>query len=489
MEKSPTRFKQLIPQVLLGLVAAMTTVPSGMNMGFPSVALTPLTSNNTEGHLDQEQASWFASISSIATPVGCLVCGPLLDRFGRRAGLLSLAPVFTAGWLLLLLRPACPASLYLARVVAGLGTGLASVPGAIFLGEAADRGVRGAFVAWPSVAISLGIFAVYVLGALFKEHWRSVALLSAAVPPATALLTYLFVPETPTWLLTRGRVREAEASFRKLRNLDGTQDIPEDLGREFRAMSVRAAAEPPETGDVGYVVACRRALAPLRLPQAWKPLVVLNTYFFFQQFSGIYVVVGYAVDMVELAGVVVDAYTAAVVLATVQLVAGVVVSFMMTSCGRRPLSIASGSGMTTCMFALAVYLQISGVDSRTSHAVWLPLTALSLYVLSNAIGFHTLPWAMIGEIFPARVSGLAGGITTFMAYLFNFFALKTYPTLKTSLGAPGVFYLYGSVSLLATVFVAIFLPETHGKTLHEIEEMFAPGRCTPGTNHKAEGCV
>jgi sugar phosphate permease len=83
---------------------------------------------------------------------------------------------------------------------------------------------------------------------------------------------------------------------------------------------------------------------------------------------------------------------------------------------------------------------------------------------------------MIGELFPTRVRGLAGGITTCCAYLFSFAVLKTYPEMKDTLGRQGVFLFYGAAALLGTVFLWLCLPETQGKTLEEVERMFSRKR-------------
>lgn len=93
-----------------------------------------------------------------------------------------------------------------------------------------------------------------------------------------------------------------------------------------------------------------------------------------------------------------------------------------------------------------------------------------------------MPWAMLGEMYPPHVKGLAGGLTTCLAYLFSFAALKMYPSLLLLLGgdavnpktssSEGVFYFYGVVSLVATLFVVLFLTETHCKTLQQVEQEF-----------------
>jgi len=95
------------------------------------------------------------------------------------------------------------------------------------------------------------------------------------------------------------------------------------------------------------------------------------------------------------------------------------------------------------------------------------------YIVTSTIGFLTLPWVMVGEMFPSELRGVGGGLTTCCAYLVGFAVLKAYPGMRDVLHAAGVFLVYGLVSLFGTVFVAIWLPETAGKTLTEVEEYFA----------------
>jgi hypothetical protein len=178
---------------------------------------------------------------------------------------------------------------------------MASVPACVYIAEVSDHSLRGMLITWPSIGISTGILAVYTLGTFLKGKWRQVAALSAAFPILTAVFTLLLLRESPLWLVSKGRDR-------------GQSDL-------------KAASDPTERDNC---VRKTGLLRTLRLPQVWKPLFVLNAYFFFQQFSGIYVVVYYAVDIVLQAGVSVDEYVCAVLLGVVQLVAGVAVSFALT---------------------------------------------------------------------------------------------------------------------------------------------------------------
>ena len=177
---------------------------------------------------------------------------------------------------------------------------MASVPACVYIAEMTDRSLRGMLVTWPSIGISAGILVVYVLGAFFKDNWRLVAAISAGFPVFTAVTTLALLPDSPFGAPNEGRGTDTE-----LRSASGPQE---------------SVPSPKKIHVLGI----------LTLPQAWKPLFVLNGFFFFQQFSGIYVVVYYAVDIILQAGVSIDEYVGAVLLGVVQILAGVAVSFALT---------------------------------------------------------------------------------------------------------------------------------------------------------------
>lgn len=322
------------------------------------------------------------------TPVGCFVCGALLDRLGRRPVLMVLNVPFFAGWLLLALTPE-PASshtaqLYAGRLLTGLATGLASVPATIYLGETSLPKLRSTFVTWTSLSISLGIMVVYALGASMpNEGWRGVSAVCVALPVISVVLTWFLVPESPSWLAMKGR--NPEPALRKLRGIGNKETLPSDVQQELdklrQAMKVVNTGIENTQSDMNANVTritsspldseaqasdCKTVDASLekdskshvistssdnlintkkeigvynqlkvigqliKEPSVWKPLFVLNGYFFFMHFSGIYVVVYYAVDIVTDAGVKIDPYIATVILGAVQFVSSLVVSFVVT---------------------------------------------------------------------------------------------------------------------------------------------------------------
>ena len=147
----------------------------------------------------------------------------------------------------------------------------------------------------------------------------------------------------------------------------------------------------------------------------------------------------------------------------------------MDKAGRRILLILSGVIMGLSLSMLGAYFYvIYEVDPTIEESLsWLPLATLTIFMIGYSMGFATLPFLLMGELLPSKYRNSLGGIASSFNLLHTFLVLKLFTTLETSVGYYGVFWIYAANSLLASVFVYLFLPETKGKTLKEIEEVFA----------------
>lgn len=307
---------------------------------------------------------------------------------------------------------------------------------------------------------------VYLLGYIFPDNWRLVAGIVICFPLVSAIATWLLLPESPTWLMSRGRVVEAEAAMRRIRGMPWGISRQENLEQDMETMITPEAQQDTSRKWKGTLIFLKR-------PEAYKPLLIMNAFFFFQQFSGIFVLIFYAVTIVQEAGVNIDSYLAAVIIGVSRLIMTVVVSFASRRYGRRTLCNVSGVCMTLSISGLALYLTLTHDRVLTEATYsWWPIMALVMYILWGTVGFLTLPWAMIGEVFPGRIRGPASGVTTCMAYVFTFVILKLYPEMKHMWGNHGLFTFYSAIALAGTICMYVYLPETRDRTLQQIEEHF-----------------
>lgn len=462
-EARPRRGSSL-RQVLMSFIANLGTINTGMAFGFSAVVIPQLVSPTSDIIIDENQASWIASLSSASTPVGCILSGWLMDAIGRKRALLLTEIPLLLGWLLI--ATAAPVSglyqIYAGRLLVGLGSGMVGAPARVYTGEVTQPHLRGTLSALASVGVSLGVLLEYSVGSCVS--WRLLAGLSSIVPSLALLLT-LLAPESPAWLVSRGRHQEASDSLFRVRGANC------DVQRELDDM--RAFAERNNLAKLGW----RDTFKELVKPAAAKPFLILVAYFGIYQFSGVNTITFYAVHVFTESGASMDKYLATILLGVVRLLFTVAGCVALRRCGRRPLTLTSSIGCGVCMVGLGGYMLAWEVWSEggdiTRTATWFPVACIFLYTAFCTTGFLIVPWVMIGEVYPSNVRGLIGGLTTCAAHMFVFLVVKSFPLMESLMGHSGTFLMYGFISIFGTAFFWLFLPETKGRSLQEIEDYFS----------------
>uniref|UniRef100_A0A1Y1L2V4 Major facilitator superfamily (MFS) profile domain-containing protein n=1 Tax=Photinus pyralis TaxID=7054 RepID=A0A1Y1L2V4_PHOPY len=455
-------------QILLGLIVNFSSLSPSMSLGFSAVALPYLLDASNPHRLTEDEASWFASIASVAAPLGCFLSGPISDRFGRKPAIQSVNVFCLLGWTAITFAYYSPGHQYrlllVGRFFTGLSTGLSSMPATVYMAEISTAKLRGMLITWNALCFSLGVVVIYILGWTMTSNWGMIAALSGAFPCANVVMVMIYMVESPSWLITKNRHEDAKASLLRLFN---SKSHPLEIREEIETL----------TCDT------RRTKADHQLryftePAIYRPFILMSAFFVFQQVSGTFVIVFYAIDIVNEAQISIDPYLAIVIIAATRSVASVIVSVASRRLGRRPLSITSGVGMTLCMVMLSAY--VACVQRKIiDHHDWLPLTLLMAYFFTATLGFLTIPFAMSAEVFPSTIRGLATGMVSSMGYICCFVMVKIYPDMLSVMGIYPLFIFYAAMSAIGTIFVMLCLPETKGRTLSEIESYFSVQK--PGT--------
>ncbi|KAK9738310.1 Sugar transporter [Popillia japonica] len=475
----PPAKRSTLIQIALCLIAYFSTIAPSMSLGFSAVALPGLSNPTNPYRLSDEQQTWFASIASIATPIGCFISGPISDRFGRKMSLLTINAITFLGWLVLTLAARIDGQIYamllVGRLITGFSTGLASISAAVYMAEVSSPELRGMFTTASASFFSLGIVIVYFLGYLFKDDWGQIALITSVIPVISMLLSVFLLPESPAWLVSKNREMEARSNLTKIYGFkNSTTEIREEIQTLVDNRKKNEIKKNP--ANTSFFAPLKKKFKYFTRPTCLKPFLIILTYFFFLQFSGVFVIIFYCIDIVKQAGVSIDPYVAIVAIALTRLIGALSVFSISKRCGRRGPSIFSGVFITVCMLGLSAYLYCKNEEiiskDLAKQLTWIPLTLLVVYFFTSAVGFLTVPFAMAAEVFPTKIRGLASGLVTCLAYGFNFITVKTYAVMMDSMGNAGFFCFYGIMGLLGTIFVMTLLPETKGKTLQEIEELF-----------------
>ncbi len=446
----------------MGFVAGVTILSGllfGYDQGVISGALPFITSDFGLSDLLQEVVTSWVTLGAL---FGALIAGAVADREGRRRTLIIAGALFFAGALIQSLAPDTPV-LVLGRFVIGFGVGIASVAAPLYAAEMARADNRGRLVSAYQLAITIGILVAEVIDAILSdsEDWR--LMLGLAVVPGAALVILMFVmPDTPRWLLKVHRKDDARTSWEKLH---GQEDEDAAL----------AAIESDLVEEERQRATWREVFAP-----AVRPMLVVGVGLaIFQQVTGINAVIYYSDRIFADAGfTTVQQQTDATILAVgvVNVLATFVAIAFIDRFGRRPLLIAGLVGMAVSLIGLtASFFALEGYDDVTGPSILgiATLVCLVVFIASFAFSLGPVTWTVISEIFPTRIRGKGIAVATAVNWGAAFVVSATFLSIIDLIGTEGAFLLFAILSVVALWWVNRFVPETRGKTLEEMEQVFA----------------
>ncbi|OAM89905.1 MFS transporter [Termitidicoccus mucosus] len=411
---------------------------------------------------DPMLSGWANSCALIGCLAGVIVAGGLSDRFGRRRLLMASALLFAVTSVGNALAPTFV--LFVTwRMMGGVAIGLASNLSPLYIAEVAPPHLRGRLVSINQLTIVLGIllaqfvnwFLVRDMPAGVSNEWIASSWFGrlgwrwmfglTAVPSVFFFAGMFFVPESPRWLATKGRMDAARAI---LSRISGTASADVALGEIRSAI----AGEP---GKVSF-----RALLD---PRMRKVVVLGVTLAVFQQWCGINVIFNYAEDIFSAAGYDISSVLKNIAwTGSVNLVFTFVALGFVDKRGRRPLMLAGAAGLALIYAIMGgcFYAEIKGVVM-----LLLVLAAIACYSMSLA----PVTWVVISEIFPTRIRGAAVAVAVAALWAACFVLTYTFPLLNEAFGAAGTFWLYSIICLSGLLFIVFQLPETKGRSLEELE--------------------
>lgn len=409
-----------------------------------------------------------ASIELITTTVligaviGALVSGKLSDITGRKRMIIFNAVVFGVGAFGCAYAPNITVLIAM-RIVIGFAIGITSYVVPMYISEISPTRVRGALVTLNQLMITIGILISYITDYFLSndgraDSWRWMFLVGF-VPAVVLLVGMLFLPETPRWLISKGRWAEGKRVLEKVEDPDLVRPTMDDLQTEIRLAQGRAAV------GVGEIF------------KKWlrAPLIITIGIFFFQQFSGVNTIIYYSPIIFKMAGIVsnTDSILPAIIIGTVNVLACLLSVLLLDRVGRRKLYMVGIWGMIPSLTLLGACFYF-----REQLGASLPIFAvLSIvcYIIFIAISLAPLGWLLISEVFPLSVRGIGMSIGSLAHWGFNAVIAFTFLKLVHAVGVDITFWLYAFVCLLGAIWGRYYIPETRGKSLEEIEHHWRNG--------------
>jgi MFS family permease len=210
-------------------------------------------------------------------------------------------------------------------------------------------------------------------------------------------------------------------------------------------------------------------------PRIVKPIIIVNVFNLLQIVCGTYLVIFYAVNLIsdtQTDSGTIDPFVLAVLTALCRLIFITAACFLLFWVGRRPLAMFSGLGSSAAALGVGTFIYCRYPVSEPTDT-WIVTGFILTYVATNTVGFFVLPGIAVGELLPVKVRGHFGGYIFAIFNIALFFMGKVFPSMLNVMGSYGAFWMFGASSLIGTLFLYLFFPETKGKTLEEIEDYFA----------------
>jgi len=458
----------------------------GMNSAFPAIITPQLTEQCSEFRISITEESWIVSLDNLLSPLICISSGFLQQKVGPLRMLMFCCIPYSAGWMVAAMaRDAY--HLYISRILVSISHAIITTT--VYTIEITSKELRGSLSVLESVIRCVGSVLVYSLG--FSFRWWEIASLASLVP-ITAFLSCMFVPESPVFLVKKGKLEEAEQSVARTFGPD------HDNRMEVRIISDNLKQlRETKTRKSDYIRSIKDH------PEVYKPLLIIVFLSLVQQFSGVSVIRAYVVKIFDevfsdynhqysvedhnksmivtqctpesqTSGM---AYTSAILIGVCRLISSVTLARLLKIYPRRSMYFLSSILTVLCIiiFSIISYL-IAHPDLMSSQNVsvlrWASLVSACSLVFSVQLGVQTLPLLLSGELFPADVRASCKGLTRAITCIFLVLSVKMYPQLEGHLSLSGTFFSFSCVMILFFPVVYLILPETKDLSLEMIQQYF-----------------
>lgn len=466
--------KPLITRENIRHLAFFTSVAAlgGFLFGFDTAVISGMINAlRDKFHLDSVMEGGVVSSALVGCIFGAILAGMLSDKLGRKKVLIISAMLF----LISAIGSSVPNSvsvLMIARVIGGLGVGMASMLSPLYISEYSPAPLRGRMVSLYQLAIVIGILIAYFSNALIvlnaekyaslsvgngfwrylflEENWRGMFFVEA-IPAALFLGLMFFIPESPRWLANQGQKEKAVSLLSKV---IGTQEAQKEIDDLGRLLSIE-----------------KSSVTELLKPSMRLPLLIGILLPFFSQVTGINVIIYYETSIFKEAGLGINSsFGAQVLVGFINLLFTIIAIWKVDRFGRKPLLQTGSLALSLILLLLGILFYRGG-----THSFIIPVL-FCLHVAFFAMSFGPVTWIVIAEIFPTKIRGRAMALGTFTIWISCALVSQTFPWLRDHLGTVKTFLIYAFFLSPSIWFIWYKIPETKQKTLEEIEQHWLADR-------------
>lgn len=466
--KSTVNFSYLI---FLSVVAAL----GGFLFGYDAAVISGTISQVTARFsLDEIQVGWFVGCALIGSIIGVLMAGKLSDRWGRKVTMLVAAVFFSVSGI------ACAfvgslEQLVVARILGGIGIGVVSIVSPLYISEVSIAQYRGRLVSLYQLAVTIGFLGAYLTnfqllhfsqsGAVLNAGWMNLVFVSevwrgmlgfCSLPAILFFCIIFFIPESPRWLILKGRDERAVRIFRKI--------YLSEVEVDTQLQDTKSVVQSETKSDWKFLLQ----------PGIFKAVLIGAAIAILGQFMGVNAVLYYGPTIFEEAGLSGgDALFSQVLVGIVNVVTTIIAVFIIDKVGRKKLVYYGVSGMVLSLLLIGFYFHFS-------ESMGLPNSFLLFfflfYVFCCAISISAVIFVLLSEMYPTHIRGMAMSIAGFALWIGTYLVGQLTPWMLQNLTPTGTFLLFALMCMPYMLIVWKLIPETTGKSLEEIERYWMKKR-------------
>lgn len=408
--------------------------------------LSIIQSPNSTIPTSTEEGGWIATAVPLVSMITTPLAAASVHILGQKTSMAIMITPFLISWFMIAIATS-PIELISARAVSGIGMAFCYTVVPIYLGEIAPINLRSMIGLSMTVVNNLGILWIYTIGPIVNL-W--VSSLSCSIPLLVFLFLYNFIPESPYDLMKKKQYEKAKMVLNEIRNQDTTDEyaimktfvVKINLKESFKELRTNARHQ--------------------------RAIFICVGCFFMSQFTGGITFVFYTHLVFQRAGNV-SPNTLAIIKATLQLISAILSTYVVERTGKRPLLMISCIGSTVFMGIEGLYFYLLDNKYNVEPIWWLPLVAMILFTMFQVIGLQSVPISFLGELFDSNIKHIGVCISRMSLSFSVFIVGKVFQVLVDNYGNAMPFFVFATMSFLALFFVIVFVPETRGRSLEEIQ--------------------
>ncbi|GBP44332.1 Facilitated trehalose transporter Tret1 [Eumeta japonica] len=441
-------------QWMVALIVNVTLFTYGLQSGWMSPTIELLRSTrNPEGYpFSESMISWIASGMFMASVASTLFYSYIADYFGRRPAMLVIVFTQALTWIIKLVS-AHPISLLIARLMSGVASGGIFNVIPIYIKEISEDSIRGALGSTIMIGQGVGYMVMYGLGAYLDYY--TILYIVTGIPIASGVL-YVFVPESPSYLVKKKKIEEATRNIAYLRGLKETDKI---VVEEIAKMQ----KEEEQYGNLPQI-----SMKDIWRNPVWRRgviiVVILMTLL---DSTGTMAISTYAASIVSVSSDGGSPGLKTLSFPAVMVLGSIISMSVIEKCGRKPLMVISliltGSSLAVLASVILIQEQGGWVPG------WLSIFAIIVALFSYGVGLLPVPYVVMAEIFNFQIRAKITGYNVTLGWFLCFLQIKTFGPISESLGMYTMFFIFSGMCFFGAIVCFIILPETKGKSLEEIE--------------------